>query len=94
LWLYLLNEARVFADEAGDLVPGEVRIRQEPVEEMLGLRGGALFKNLERLRTRGSIQYPDRNPEKVAVTHWRLYQEVMYAPKQDRGGEIGPEQAG
>ena len=85
VWLYVLNEARQFGEEAADLLPGEVLVRPRVAEEILSLKAGELAESLNRLQERGSILYHD-GAAKLSVTNWRLYQKVMYPSTRGVGG--------
>jgi hypothetical protein len=85
VWLYVLNEARQFEEEAADLLPGEMLVRPGLAEETLSLKSGEFVKSLKRLRERGSIRYQD-GAGKLSVTNWRLYQKVVHPSTEGGGG--------
>ena len=81
LWLYLLNEVRVFPDEPQELEPGEVLLKPRRIEETLQLSQSKLDAAVERLQARGSVVRRTGTPTTLVIANWHLYQTRVWGSK-------------
>ena len=87
VWLYLLSEARTFEDEAAELVAGEVLVRLEHLQDTVQVGYGEYTDAMDRLQRRGSIRLSKIDEDRVTITNWNLYQNVIY-PRIPRSGSV------
>ena len=87
VWLYLLSQARVFPDEAADLDPGEVLLKERFMSQYLQMPEVVVAHAVEALVARGSLSYVSKS--KLELTNWFLYQKYVHRKKDTSGTDSG-----
>ena len=81
VWLYLLAEARSFADESQEVSPGDVLFDHCHAEEVLEIRAKELATVMDKLEARGSICWALGDLGRLTIVNWILYQNKVHAPR-------------